>query len=489
MEFSRLYESTLDTITDNSNNSFVVFYGVNVDNENTIRDTLHTFIKNVVEKEKEYVILENTFELTDEDYSLIKGNDDIEKRIQVAYNILELKENITKEEKQLIINTVKEYIIKNEITFKERPLIVAYGDFYREDLLFLDLVNIMGANVIVFDLEKLNIDYWRKKEGYTIYEGRFEYNGSIFDAIDNGVLINSKSTDCKIHNDKIVNDYLDDGFYSKEQLSKFKSVGAHINASRFDIIPIIKEPASLRDGFKLVKDEQKVIIPCFCTLINGRHKYLEEYHNFIDEIINENDLDILLKQPADFIIKCVNKENLDFDINNCYSTNSDNNAITLYFDRLFDLDIYKNDDLPLVLQQNIVDTSLEIKDSLNLNLDDYKILLTNLISMDNKFKHILNARDCSGQVPRIVVIDNFNISNKHLIYFMVTLAKLGIDIIFMSTKGIFNIENYLPEYMINIISLDKYDEDNNMLLTYKDTGITKTLNSLKYKMLNTLKNK
>ena len=77
-------------------------------------------------------------------------------------------------------------------------------------------------------------------------------------------------------------------------------------------------------------------------------------------------------------------------------------------------------------------------------------------------------------MPRIVVIDNFNISNKHLIYFMVTLAKLGIDIIFMSTKGIFNIKNYLPEYMINIISLDKYDEDNNMLLTYKDTGITKT---------------
>ena len=139
------------------------------------------------------------------------------------------------------------------------------------------------------------------------------------------------------------------------------------------------------------------------------------------------------------------------------------------------------------MQQNIIDTSLEVKDSLNLNLDDYKILLTNLITMNNKFKHILTARDCSGQVPRIVVIDNFNITNKHLIYFMVTLSKLGIDVIFMSTKGVFNIENYLPEYMINIISLDKFDDNNNMLLTYKDKGLTKTLNSLKYKMLNTLK--
>ncbi len=489
MQFSRLYEATLGNITNNDTNSFIVFYGSNISNENTIRDTLHTFVKNVVENEKEYVILENTFELTDEDYSLIKGNEDIEKRIQVAYDILALKESINQQEKEIIINTVKEYIIKNDINFVEKPLIVAYGDFYREDLLFLDLVNIMGANVIVFDLQMLNIDYWTKKEGYTIYKGKFEYDGSIFDAIDNGVLINSKSTDCKIHNDKIINDYLDDGFYSKEQLAKFKSVGTHINASRFDIIPIIKEPASLRDGFKLLKDEQKVIIPCFCTLINGRHKYLEDYHNFVDEIINENGLDILLKQPADFIISCTNKEDLDFDINNCYNTNVDNNAITVYFDRLFDLKIYKNDDLPIILQQNIVDTSLDIKDSLNLSLDDYKILLTNLISMDRKFKHILNARDCSGQVPRIVVIDNFNISNKHLIYFMVTLAKLGIDIIFMSTKGVFNIENYLPEYMINIISLDKYDEDNNMLLTYKDKGVTKTLNSLKYKMLNKVKNK
>lgn len=487
MEFSRLYESSLETIMGNS--SFVIFYGTNIENENTIRDTIHTFVKNVVESQNEYVILENTFELTDEDYSLIKGSEDIEKRIQVAYDILALKENINQQEELLIKNTVKEYIIKNEINFIEKPLIVASGDFYREDLLFLDLVNIMGANVIVFDLQMLNIDYWTKREGYTIYAGKYQYDGSIFDAIDNGVFINSKSTDCKIHNDNIVKSYLDDGLYSKEQLAKFKSVGTHINATRFDIIPILKEPASLREGFKLVKDEQEVIIPCFCTLINGRHKYLEEYHNFIDEIINETNLDVLLKQPVEFILKCINKQDLSFDINNCYTTNNDNNAITIYFDKLFDLDIYRNDDLPLVLQQNIIDTSLEVKDSLNLNLDDYKILLTNLISMDSKFKHILNARDCSGQVPRIVVIDNFNITNKHFVYFMLTLSKLGIDVIFMSTKGVFNIENYLPEYMINIITLDKYDEDNNMLLTYKDKGIAKTLNSLKYKMLNTLKNK
>ena len=488
MEFSRLYESTLESITDYGNNSFIIFYGSNIDNENTIRDNLYTFVKNVVETQEEYVILENTFELTDEDYSLINGDEDRQKRIQVAYNILELKENIKQNEKELIINTVKEYIIKNEINFKSKPLIVAYGDFYREDLLFLDLVNIMGANVIVFDLQKLNEDYWKSKEGYTIYEGRFEYEGSIFDAIDSGVLINSKSTDCKVHNDKIVNDYLNEGLYSREQLAKYKSVGNHINASRFDITHIIKEPASLRDGFKLIKDEEKVIIPCFFTLINGRHKYLEDYHNFIDEIINENHLDILLKQPAEYIVKCTKREDLDFNLNNCYSMN-DNNTITLYFDKLFDLDIYKNDDLPLVLQKNIVDTSLEVKDSLNLNLDDYKILLTNLISMDNKFKHILNSRDCSGQVPRVVIIDNFNISNKYLVYFMVTLSKLGIDIIFMSIKGVFNIQNYLPEYMINTITLDKYDEDNDMLLTYKDTGISKKINSIKYKLLNNFKNK
>lgn len=487
MEFNRLYECTLDAIIDDA--SFIVFCGTNINNDNTIRDTLHTFVKNVVEKQKEYVILENTFELTDEDYSLITGSEEIEKRINVAYDILALKENINEEEKTLIINTVKEYIIKNEINFKEKPLIVAYGDFYREDLLFLDLVNIMGANVIIFDLKKLNMDYWKKREQYKIYEGNFVYNGSLFDAIDNGVFINSKSTDCKIHNDKIINQYLNDGIYSKEQLSKLKSVGVHINASRFDIIPILKEPASLRDGFMLAKDDQKVIIPCFCTLINGRHKYLEEYHNFIDEIINENHLDILLREPAEFIIKCINKESLNFDINNCYSINSENNALTVYFDKVFDLSFYTNDDLPLVLQKNIIDTSLEIKDSLNLSLDDYKILLTNLICMDNKFKHILNARDCSGQVPRIVIVDNFNMSNKHFIYFMVTLSKLGVDIIFMSTKGVFNIENYLPEYMIDIITLDKYDDNNNMLLTYKDTGLTKKINSLKYKMLNTLKNK
>ncbi|WP_250278126.1 YceG family protein [[Clostridium] colinum] len=488
MQFSRLYETSLNNIV-NDENSFIVFYGTNIDNKNAIRDTLHTFVKNVVEIQKEYVILENTFELTDEDYSLITGNEDIEKRINVAYNILSLKENITNEEKTLVINIAKEYIIKNEINFYDKPLIVAYGSFKKEDLLFLDLVNIMGANVIVFDLEKLNINNWEKNENYTIYKGNFTYDGSIFDAIDSGVLINSKSTDCKIHNDKIINDYLDEGLYSKEQLSKFKSIGTQINASRFDILPILKEPASLRDGFKLLKNEQKVIIPCFCSLINGRHKYLEEYHNFIDEIINENTLDILLKEPAKFIIKCTDKNNLSFDINNCYNTNSDNNSITVYFDKLFDLDIYKNDDLPLVLQQNIVDTSLEIKDSLNLNIDDYKILLTNLISIDNKFKHILNARDCSGQLPRIVVIDNFNISNKHFIYFMLTLSKLGVDVIFLSTKGVFNIENYLPEYMINIITLDKYDENNNMLLTYKDVGIAKKINSIKYKILNTLKNK
>ena len=488
MEFNRLYECTLDAITDDDT-SFIVFCGTNINNQNTIRDTLHTFVKNVVEKQKEYVILENTFELTDEDYSLINGSEEIEKRINVAYDILALKESINQEEKTLIINTVKEYIIKNEINFKEKPLIVAHGDFYREDLLFLDLVNIMGANVIVFDLQKLNIDYWKKRENYKIYEGNFIYNGSLFDAIDNGVFINSKSTDCKIHNDKVINQYLNDGIYSKEQLSKLKSVGVHINASRFDIIPILKEPASLRDGFMLAKDEQKVIIPCFCTLINGRHKYLEEYHNFIDEIVNENHLDILLREPAEFIVKCVNKESLNFDINNCYSIANGNNALTVYFDKVFDLSFYTNDDLPLVLQQNIIDTSLEIKDSLNLNLDDYKILLTNLICMDNKFKHILNARDCSGQVPRIVVVDNFNMSNKHFIYFMITLSKLGIDVIFMSTKGVFNIENYLPEYMIDIITLDKYDTDNNMLLTYKDTGLTKKINSLKYKVLNTLKNK
>lgn len=484
MEFTRLYESSLETIMDNEN-SFIVFYGTNTNSENVVRDTLHTFVKNVVEKEKEYVILENTFELTDEDYSLIKGNEEIEKRIETAFNILNLKEHITDSEKTIILNTVKEYIIKNEINFNTKPLIVAYGDFYREDLLFLDLVNIMGANVIVFDLQRLNLEYWQEKE-YTIYDGIFEYDGSIFDAIDNGVIINAKSTDCKIHNDKMVKEYLNDGFYSKEQLGKLKSVGSIINASRFDIIPILKESASLREGFKVLNNE-KVVIPCFCTLINGRHKYLEDYHNFIDEIINENNLDILLREPADFIIKCINKEDLSFDINSCYAKNQDNDAITVYFDKLFDLDIYKNDDLPLVLQQNIIDTSLEIKDSLNLSLDDYKILLTNLITMNNKFKHILTARDCSGQVPRIVVIDNFNITNKHLIYFMVTLSKLGIDVIFMSTKGVFNIENYLPEYMINIISLDKFDDNNDMLLTYKDKGLTKTLNSLKYKMLNTLK--
>ncbi len=448
-----------------------------------------TFIKNVVEKQKEYVILENTFELTNEDYSLIKLNKDLEKRVNIAYDILNLKETINDQEKTLIINTFKEYIVKNEISFKEKPLIVAYGDFFREDLLFLDLINIMGANVIVFDLQKLNTNYWFQRENYKVYIGKFLYFDSLFDAIDNGVFINSKSTDCKIHNDKIINQYLNDGIYSKEQLSKLKSVGIHINASRFDIIPILKEPASLRDGFMLIKDEEKVVIPCFCTLINGRHKYLEEYHHFIDDVINQNDLDILLREPAEFILKCLNKENINFDINNCYSINSDNNALTVYFDKLFELSFYTNDDLPLVLQYNILDTSLEIKDSLNLSLDDYKILLTNLICMDKKFKHILNARDCSGQVPRIVIVDNFNVSNKHFVFFMLTLSKLGIDVIFMSTKGIFNIENYLPEYMINIITLDKYDTDNNMLLTYKDTGITKKINKLKYKFLNNIKNK
>lgn len=485
MQFSRLYEVSIDTITDN-NKSFIAFCGTNINNPLTIRDTLHTFVKNVVEKETEYVILENTFELNDEDYSLIKGSDDLEKRINVAYDILALKENISENEKTLILNRVKEYIIKNEINFITTPLIVASGNLYREDLLFLDLVNTMGAIVIVFDLEKLNTNYFIEKE-YTVYEGTFSYDVSLFDAIDNGVFIQSQSTDCKIHNDKIINDYLDDGFYSKEQLSKFKSIGKQINASRFDILPIIKEYASLREGFILSKENNQITIPCFCTLVNGRHKYLEEYHKFIDEIINESDLDILLKQPVEFILKCINKENLDFDINNCYPIDK-NGALTVYFDKIFDLNIYTNDDLPIVLQQNIIDTSLDIKDSLDLSLDDYKILLTNLISIDNKFKHILNARDCSGKVPRIVVIDNFNMNNKHFIYFMLTLSKLGIDVIFLSTKGIFNIENYIPEYMINVITLDKYEPNNDMLLTYKDTGLAKTFNSIKYKLLNKLKN-
>ena len=490
MQFSRLYETTIEAITDDKN-SFIVFCGIDINNNLVVRDTLHTFVKNVVEKQKEYVILENSFELCDEDYSLVKINEDLQKRITVAYDILALKEDITEEQTSIVLNKIKEYIVKNEINFIEKPLVVAYGTFNKEDLLFLDLVNIMGATVVVFDLEKVNIDYFRKKDDkiwdYKIYEGNFLYEGSLFDAIDNGVIINSKSTDCKIHNDKIINDYLDEGFYSKEQLAKFKSIGKQINASRFDIIPIIKEPASLRDGFVLSKQNREVIIPCFCTLINGRHKYLEDYHNFIDEVINETDLDILIKQPSDFVLKCVNRESLKFDINDCYILD-ENNALTVYFDKIFDLSYYSNDDLPIVLQQNIIDTSLEIKDSLNLSLDDYKILLTNLISMDRKFKHILNVRDCSGQVARVVVIDNFNLNDRHFIYFMLTLSKLGVDVIFLSTKGVFNIENYIPEYMINIISLDKYEENNDMLLTYKDTGFTKTINSIKYKILNKFKN-
>lgn len=487
MRLSRIYETSLDTITNDFNDTFVVFYGVDTQNNLNIRDNLYTFFKNIIQQQEEYVILENTFVLTDEDYSLINFDDAISQRIDIAYKTLTLTKDITSEQKDRILKKVKEYIVKNQINFNTIPLIVAYGQFNKEDLLFLDLVKIMGATVIVFDLQKLNLEYW-KQNGYLIYEGDFTYNGSIFDAIDSGILINSKSTDCKIHNDKIIDDYLNEGLYSREELAKCKSVGIHINASRFDIIPILKESASLREGFKFNKQENVVKIPCFCTLINGRHNYLEDYHKFIDEVINTTELDLLLKQSAEFTLNYKTNEDVDFNIINCYDL-KENNAITVYFDKIFDLKIYKNDDLPLILQQNIIDTSLEVKDSLNLSIEDYKVLLSNLITLDNRFKHLLKTRDCSGKVPRIVVIDNFNIENKQYMYFMLTLSKLGIDVIFMSQKGVFNLENYLPSYMINIVTLDKFDKDNEMLLTYKDVGITKTINSIKYKLLNKINNR
>lgn len=486
MKFSHIYETSLDIITKHFEKTFVVFYGVDIQNALNIRDNLYSFFKNIIEIQKEYVILENTFVITNEDYDKIHIDEELAKRIDIAFKTLELKKEISDIQKDIVIKKVKEYIVKNEIIFSSTPLIVAYGQFEEEDLLFLDLVNIMGANIVVFDLEKLNNNW--EDENRVVYKGDYIYQGSIFEAIDSGILINSKSTDCKIHNDKIIDNYINDGLYSREELAKCKSIGIHINSSRFDIIPILKESASLREGFSYERKEGIVKIPSFCTLINGRHNYLEDYHKFIDDIIDKGELDLLIKQTADFILKYRNTSDINQDINSCYDF-KENNAITLYFDKLFNLENYRNDDLPLVLQQNIVDTSLEVKDSLNLDIKEYKVLLSNLISMDNKFKHLLKTRDCSGKVPRIVVIDNFNIESKQFMYFMITLSKLGLDVIFMSQKGVFNIENYLPSYIINTITLDKFDKDNEMLLTYKDEGFIKTINTIKYKLLNKFSNR
>lgn len=204
-----------------------------------------------------------------------------------------------------------------------------------------------------------------------------------------------------------------------------------------------------RQGFK-INDDKSLNIPTMFVQINGIYEDKKDYKNLIEKMNTKNTYRINTKNTLFEINDGANKQAQEYNI--------------LYMEDQYEVETFKK--MHTSVQKMMNKKLLEF-------MNEYCILPTNLLietlskifSLNSEILNLLQNFDYPFKNPKILVEDmegnNFSDADKYVLIF---LYGLGFDIIIFSPKG----KEFLHNYPINTITLDKYLLTNEKSYDYRD---------------------
>ena len=395
------------------------------------------------------------------------GYEEINNRIKRAFDIF-LKEEGDKFNNDRVkfnfiikvMSWIRIYINPLVIDYNDAPKVVVYGNIKKHELYFLLILYIAGFDILYInpnglgelqniDTNKYNIEIENNpiENDIISFEERVK-KGEILDksSIKKAYTVGAQAS--KQISDELLNDA---GFIKPWQLQN-RNIKTLLLSSTVDEVDIYwKEPMKLRPGFKF--DEEIVTLPVFFTKIDGVYRDLDEYYSLVDKL-QIKDFSYFLQFDNNIrpLAKPFVREgyNLSFFVEN----NGRLNKKAIIKEGNFSIS-----NLSLRWQENILnkieETILSNMFIEGLNKDDIVKGLYTVLNMNEKFVYLINSFDYANINPKLIIyIEQMRMFTKEIVFLLLTLSKIGFDIVIFTPGGVNCIEKIINSQIVDIHRLD-----------------------------------
>ena len=240
-------------------------------------------------------------------------------------------------------------------------------------------------------------------------------------------------------------------------------------ANNSEVEDMISEEPLMRKNFSVDRENKIISYPTICTVINGYHRCgtLEHriYKSFVYNLrslqSNDDPVIVISKKEDRSIIEPKPNVNSDYIKGLLDIEDKEELAETIIKESSTSVD-YTLGTLPKYRQIDILEIALSVSEELLLSEDETTTLISALLSLDPLIVITIARTDVSNINPRIIILDiinknGVNLGFKGIHYHLgILLSRIGIDIIFISPYAICNVNDYIPEEHISVISLPNF---------------------------------
>lgn len=359
-----------------------------------------------------------------------------------------------------IISWIRVYINPLVIDYTDAPKVVFYGDIKKHELYFLLVLYFAGFDILYINPNGLSeiqsIDtkkYNMEVENNQIVNDKISFE----ERVQKGQIVD-KSSIKKAYtvgaeaSRQISNELLNDAGFIKPWQLQNRDIKTLLLSSTVDEVDIYwKEPMKLRPGFKF--DDEIVTLPVFFTKIDGVYRDVDEYYSLVDKLqIKDFSYFVQFDDSISPLAKPFIREgyNLSFFVGN----NGKLNKTGIIKEGNFSIS-----NLSLKWQETILnkieETILSDMFIERLNKDDVVRGLYTVLNMNEKLVYLINSFDYANVNPKLIIyIEQMRMFTKEIAFLLLTLSKIGFDIVIFTPGGVNCIENIINSQIVDIHRLD-----------------------------------
>lgn len=360
------------------------------------------------------------------------------------------------------------FLCKIKYDYDITPKCIYYGPISRHEIYFLIIMNFMGFDVLY--INPLKEELWDEIEGNRLSQKiqnlAILQIESFKERTSKGKVIENVETLTKqIEREVQEQLFTGTGMYAPWQFRGGYTRSILLDTILEDIMVYLREPAKLRDGFRV--DDNVVSIPCLFKKIDGVDRNIQEYQRILKYCV---------ESPGTLV--CLNNEILDEGIVNdavyqlMFCQLSDG---TFDIEEIKKLPIYKfskyNEDVQNFLLKKMNEV-LKRKDIFVKEFDrEGKLKFVDMIlSLNEKIIRLIDNFDYTDQIPKLVIfIEKDNTISPPMQELLGYLHVVGMDIIIFNPSGALNLKHVLKSEVFTEERMHemKYDINYNSIINFK----------------------
>lgn len=366
----------------------------------------------------------------------------------------------------------KDIVYDGKIT----PKCIYYGNITKHEIYFLMLLYKMGFDVLY--INPLREELWDEidTEGISTSIKNMGLVGieTFEEKAKRGKVIETFETATKqLQRDIEENLFTDTGIYKPWQFRKGYTKSVLLDTIVEDIYIYWNEPAKLRSGFKVEKNNVRV--PAFFYKIDGEYHDEFQYQKLVKHCASAQNARLF---NTGNISRDVNITEDMYQLMFCQLSDG-----TFDIEELKKMPMYKfskyNEDVQNFLLKKINETIISKEIFKNtFNKEEILKLVVLIMNLNEDIVRMIDNFDFASNIPKIIIyLNNEEAISTNMQLILGYLHIIGIDIVIFDPSGLFNINNVIKEKSINSVRLEKmnYNSDFNRLMNLKKSVFSRIL--------------